>query len=114
MAVQVDQTGYVDLVVPQGATFTTTFTWKVNGTPVDLTGYTAAAKIRDTFGGTVLATFTVTLGTTDGRITCSLSATTTGGLAAPAAGVWDLEVTTGGTVRRLLAGSVRVTPQVTQ
>lgn len=114
MAVTVDQTGRVDLVIPQGATFTTTFTWKIDGTPVNLTGYTGAAKIRDTFDGSVLASFTVSLGGSAGTVTCSLSALTTGGLSAPAQGVWDLELTSGSTVRRLLAGNVRVTPQVTQ
>jgi len=113
MAVTLDQTGRVDLVIAQGATFTGTFTWKIDGSPVDVTGYTGAAKIKDTYGGTLLATFTVTLGGAAGTITCTLSATTTGALTAPATGVWDLELTSGSTVRRLLAGNVTITPQVT-
>lgn len=113
MAALIDQTGRVDLVVAQGATFAATFTWKIDGTPVDLSGYTGAAKIKDTYGGSTLATFTVTLGGNAGTITATLSATTTGALTAPATGVWDLELTSGSTVRRLLAGNVTITPQVT-
>jgi len=113
MAPKVDQTGRVDLVVAQGATFTATFTWKIDGTPVDLSGYTGAAKIKDTYGGSTLATFTVTLGGAAGTITLTLSATTTGALSAPATGVWDVELTSGSTVRRLVGGTVTITPEVT-
>ena len=36
----------VQLDIFQGSTFTKSFTWSVNGTPVDLTGATAKFQIK--------------------------------------------------------------------
>lgn len=119
MAALVTQTGKLDLEVGQGATFNPTFTWKIDGAAVNLTGYTARMTARDTYGGTSWFSLTtenggISLGGSAGTITLNLSASTSAALTAPAQGVYDLElVSGGGVVRRLLAGQVTVTPEVT-
>lgn len=80
--------------------------------PVDLTGCTVKAEIRDKPRGTVSAVITTAVDTTPGVITASLSATTTAGLIP--SGAWDLQVTyPDGEVRTVLAGKVTVTDDVT-
>jgi hypothetical protein len=74
--------------------------------------------VKDTYGGTAWLTLTtanggITLGGAAGTITITASATATAALTAPAVGVYDLELVTGSTVRRLAAGEVTVTPEVT-
>lgn len=112
--------GHYDLTVEQGATFTVTLTWTVDGSPVDLTGYDARAQVRSMVtSASTLVDLTVgdgiTLGGAAGTIALAISATDTAALPAPFAGVWDLEVESGaGVVTRLLAGAVTVTPEVTR
>lgn len=112
----------VPLKIDQGATFRKSATWKA-GTPyvpVDLTGCTARMHIRsDVKSTTVLVTLTtanggITLGGTAGTIEIYMTdeATT---LFAWTSGVYDLEVEfPNGEVRRLMYGSVSVSPEVTR
>ena len=133
-----------DLSIYQGATFRDVSTWKVypypvehrNGqtykvsdgsiapksdmVPVDLTGCTARMHARAKIGDTaVLLTLTtenggITLGSIAGTITMYLSPVATAALAWKGA-VYDLEIVfTNGDVRRLLAGSVSVSQEVTR
>lgn len=118
MPAVLNQTGRLDLVIQQGATFNPVWTWKIDGTAVNLTGYTARLTVRDTYGGTALVTLTsgagtIVLGGAAGTIQPVMSATVTGALSAPATGVYDLELVSGSVVRRLLEGRVSVTPEVT-
>lgn len=111
------------LTIYQGATFRKRLTWTgpaPTRTPIDLTGCTARMQVRpDIESATVL----VELNTTNGGITL-------GGVAgtielfisdeASAAftwlsGVWDLEIEfASGEVRRLVQGTVSVSPEVTR
>lgn len=79
-------------------------------TPVDLTGYTAKAQLRDRPGGSTIVPTTVdiiipntlvmTLDSTDSKNTVN--------------GVWDLQLTSpDSTVVTIVAGQVTVTPDVT-
>lgn len=111
----------VRLTILQGSTFSQQFVWKT-GSPanaVDLTGYTAAAQARATYtSSTALFTLTtanggITLGGAAGTITLAMSSEATAALT-PGNYVWDLEVTTGSTVRRLISGKLTVSPAVTQ
>jgi hypothetical protein len=111
-----------NIVVEQGATFTLNATWQAaDGTPVDLTGYSARMQARQTYASTTAvlnltnAGGNITLGGTAGTVVVTVSATATAALTAPWSGVYDLELASaGGVVTRLLEGSLRVTPEVTR
>lgn len=114
--------GQYDITIEQGATFERTLTWNdQNGSPINLTGYTARMHVRRTHydNGTPLLTLTtenggITLGGAAGTIALTVSATATSAVTA-ASGVYDLElVSAGGRVTRLLEGSVDFTPEVTR
>ena len=108
--------------VEQGATFVQTLTWK-NGTPpvpTDLTGCTARMQVRRTVDAPeILLSLTtenggIVLGGTAGTITLGLTAVQTAAIAW-LTGVYDLEIAfSTGLVRRLLAGNVTVSREVTR
>lgn len=102
-----------DLEVYRGDTFAVTFHFLNGATPEDLTGTTFAAQIRTYADGDVIATPTVTIGTpaSQGTVTLALSATDTTTLKP---GVWDLQQTSGATVKTRIMGTVKVTPDVTR
>jgi hypothetical protein len=105
--------------VYQGSTFTLRPRWKIDGTYVNVTGYSANMIVRNS---PTSATAIVTLSTANGRIVSgstngefvlSLSAAQTTALAAGQY-VYDLEVTSpGGVVTRLLEGGFIVYEGVT-
>jgi hypothetical protein len=78
--------------------------------PLDLTGVTVKAEIRDKPGGNVLGALTCVV-TLPNIIDASLAAAETATLTS---GVWDLQLTyTGGNVSTVLTGLVTVTMDVT-
>ena len=85
------------------------------GATYGLTGTSAAAQIRDTYNGNLLASFTVVTATgVAGRIDLSLSAVTAASLPLSTS-KWDLLLTTqAGTKVRLVQGNVTVAGRVTQ
>ena len=109
-----------NFVIDQGADWYATFVYKDSGgTAINLTGYTAALQIRDTYADS----------TTDLALTSSNGITITGATGtlavhataaqttAIAAGnyVYDLEITSAGAiVTRLVQGKITVSPQVTR
>lgn len=110
------------LSIDQGATFTRQVTWKTGkpATPVDLTGCTARMQIREEIeSAEVLVSLTtanggITLGGAAGTVVLRIEATATAAFQWTA-GVFDLEIEfADGTVRRLLAGTVSVSPEVTR
>jgi len=114
--------GKLKLLIEQGATFRKLLTWKagVPAVPVDLTGCTARMQIRaDITSTTPLITLTtenggITLGDTAGTIELYISDADTADITWTA-GVYDLEIILANTdVRRLLYGTVTVTPEVTR
>lgn len=81
--------------------------------PMDLTGYTFLAQIRDRpeNSSVVRATFTIdTSEAVDGKIVLHLNAAST----RIPQGFWDLEVNDGTTTRTWLKGMVHVSGDVTQ
>ena len=98
----------VDITIEQGATFTKTVEV---GSAYD--GYTARAKVRRDFGGSVIVELTATT-VASGETTLSLTATETADIARPAnaafrervaeMGVFDLELVSGATVVRAVEG----------
>lgn len=108
-----------DVTIEQGATWTRTLTITDDGTPRNLTGYTARMQIRRAAAD---ASVLLELTTVNGRITItaltgtlilSLSATETAALSWTR-GVYDLEIVAGSAVERLLEGAVTVSPEVTR
>ena len=111
--------GIYDITCPQGATFDKTFTITVSGSLLNLTGYTAAMQVRETYDASAtLVSLTsssgITLGGSAGTILVTISAAAT---AAIKDGFYsyDLEITSGAGVKdRVVQGKFIVTPEVTR
>lgn len=110
------------LALNQGEDFDKTFPWKAGNplAPVDLTGCTARmhirAKLESATPAIVLTTENgrILLGGTAGTVRIKLTATETSSLTITQ-GVYDLEIVyPDGRVRRLMSGTVTVSPEVTR
>ena len=111
-------TGKIDFTCPQGSTFSRTITYKINETPVNLTGYTSKLQVREYhYSDDYLVSLSsgngMTLGGSAGTIAVLIGAGTTETFI-PGSYVYDLEVTVSGTVTRLIEGKFNVTPEVTK
>ncbi len=103
-----------NLVIDQGSTFSTTISLTDDdGLAIDLTGYTGQSQIRKHYTSATSVPFTVAIAPSTGQVTLSLTATVTAGLASGRY-VYDVELTTGSTVSRVLEGLVTVSPEVTK
>jgi hypothetical protein len=85
---------------------------------MDLTGYTSAMQVREAIdSATPLLSLTngsgMTLGGTAGTIAVTITSAQSSAIAAGSF-VYDLEITSGGTVTRLLQGSFNVSGNVTR
>ena len=122
--------GTYDLYIEQGATFYRECTYKDStGTPINLTGMTLAAQIRRSYSDpNITQTVTCTIlnqaiPANVGKFTLEISAVDTAAMVAnPAVDfqnsitnyTWDLELNTGSTVKRLMQGTVYLSPEVTK
>lgn len=107
---------FVELTLEQGATFTTTINVNENdGTPKDLSSYTARSQMRKSYYATTAKDFTLTkTNAVGGELTMSMTAANTANLT-PGRYVYDVEIEdTGGTVTRIFEGIVVVMPGVTR
>lgn len=104
-----------NLVIDQGSTFSTDLNMTDdNGDPMNLTGYTAASQIRKWYTSvSPSATFSSSINANTGVITLSLTSAQTNNLVAGRY-VYDVELTTGSVVSRIVEGIITVTPQVTR
>lgn len=111
--------GTYNITCPQGATFDKTFSVALDGVPKDLTGFSAALQVRETFDSTTpVVSLTngsgITLGGVLGTINVIVSSSATSAIPAGYYS-YDLEITSGAGVRdRLLEGKFVVTPEVTR
>ena len=107
-----------NLVCEQATTFNFQFTIKNDSTPWNLTNYTAVMTVRPFVGAsttTVVASTDngrITLGGALGTVTVTIDATTTGAITASRYS-YDLVLTSGATVTRILEGKFVVTGAVT-
>ena len=107
-----------NLVCDQATTFNFQFQILENNTPLDLTGYTGTMTVRPFVGATTTTVVATTANgymvfdATNGRITVTLSATVTGAISAGRY-AYDLVITSGVTVTRILEGKFIVTGAVT-
>jgi hypothetical protein len=102
----------------QGATYDLNMTYAIGGTAVNLTGYTAALQVRENSKATAtILSLTngsgITLGGTAGTIDITVSANTMGSATAGTY-VYDLELTSGSQVTRLIQGSFAIEAEVTK
>lgn len=128
MSSQVLPIAEADICIFQGATFNQTLIWEVGNppAPVDLTGYSAKIQIRSSHKSKaiILELSTdngrLTLGTggdmSTGAINMFISANDTAelSLCENVKAVYDLEMTQGYTVSRILQGNVIIVPEVTK
>ena len=104
-----------NLLIYQGADFITDFTIENdNGTFFDLTGYTAACKIKKNYTSSTSTTVSVQIlnPATAGQIQLSLGHATTTAMK-PGRYVYDVELTNGSVVTRILEGIAEVRPNAT-
>lgn len=104
-----------NLVIDQGSTFSTDLNLTdENGDALSLVGYSANSQIRKWYtSSNAAATFTASVNTTSAVITLSLTANQTSNLDSGRY-VYDVEITDGATVSRIVEGIITVTPQVTR
>ena len=104
-----------NLVIDQGSTFSTDLTMNDDaGSPIDLGGYTANSQIRRWYtSSNASATFTTSININTAVITLSLTANQTGALTAGRY-VYDVELSDGAIISRIVEGVVTITPQVTR
>jgi hypothetical protein len=99
-----------------GATWERTFTWRVDGTLVNWTGYTAKLQVKQYLNDASVLTLTsgsgITLGGSAGTIAIVMSSTLTGAVT-PGEYLYDLEVTNGTIIYRVLEGKFTFDGQVT-
>lgn len=116
--------GRYDITIEQGATFTLPISYKdSNDAVIDLSsGYTARMRIKESVGGTLLAstesgdstgaTITIALASSGNNITISMSSANTAALNFDHA-VYDLELDASSVVDRIIEGRVKLAKEVT-
>jgi len=103
-----------NLIIDQGSSFSTSIALTDNdGVALNLTGYTGAAQIRKHYTSSTAVTFTVTIDEPNGEVLLSLTSTQTAAIAAGRY-VYDVELTIGSLVSRVIEGIITVTPEVTK
>ena len=106
------------LTIEQGSTFQMQFRWKVDGSIMNLTGASAEMQMRRSHSTPVIFTLSdannrIFLGGAAGTVSLDLVPEDTATI--PAGNyVYDLEITMGGVVRKLIRGTVTVMPEVTR
>jgi hypothetical protein len=111
--------GRENLIIDQGADWYVTFVYEDStGTPINITGFTAAMQLRSlpSDSATALSLTTgsgITITGATGTIAIHATAAQTGAIQA---GVYyyDLEITGSGIVTRLIQGQITVSAQVTR
>ena len=105
-----------NLFIDQGTDFSVTVDVSdATGGILDLTGYSAAAQIRKTYGSSSKVDFSTSTGTpSQGKVTMSLTDAQTSALESGRY-VYDLNITSGGGVTtRVVEGQAIITPGVTR
>lgn len=109
------------IIAAQNADYDLLVTWKDStGSPINLTGFTAALQVRLTYGeATTVISLTngsgLTLGGAAGTIAIHIPYSLTAPLQAPKGYVYDLRVASGsGAATRILEGELFLSPTVTR
>jgi hypothetical protein len=109
--------GRYNITAYQGATYDLSLSWSIGGTAVNLTNYTAAMQVRDSYDSDPVLSLTngsgITLGGTAGTIGISVSASTMGSIVAGQY-LYDLELNSGSAITRLVQGIFNIEAEVTR
>ena len=110
--------GKYNITAYQGATYNFDMVWSTDNVPVNLTPYTAAMQVRENANAaTPILSLTsgsgITLGGTAGSIAVNIPASTMGSAIAGNY-VYDLELTNGTEVIRLIQGSFAIQAEITK
>jgi hypothetical protein len=113
--------GKLDLTCPQGSTFNRVLTYKIDDTPVNLTGYNARLQVREYHSApeyvlgidSLSSSVNIYTGGSAGTININIDPVTTASII-PGKYVYDLEIYTAQNVYRLVEGTFNVTPEVTR
>ena len=110
--------GTYNFTLEQGTTFARSLTLQENGTAMNLTNYTVASQMRSTHdSSTVVGTFVCSVNNATGGIIQMGMSSSASGAIEEGIYVYDVEITSsggGGNVKRILQGTVTVTPEVTR
>lgn len=113
------RTGTYNIICPQGVSYDETFTVTSNGSPMNLSGYSARMQIRRSYDSDPLLTLTsggggITLGGAAGTILVEIAYTTTEAFSSGQY-LYDLEITSGANKRdRLLEGTFTISREITR
>ena len=103
--------GNYPIKVKRSRSYDRTFTYKINGSAVNLTGYSATMNVRKVAGSTAILTLTngsgITLGGALGTVTIALTPAQTDAFAAGEY-YYDVELSSGGNDIDFLEGSFKV------
>lgn len=107
---------YNNYIIPKGATWDATVYWKdPNGNPINLTGYTAKLQISTQYGVSTSLELSsgngITIYPTEGKLVITATPTQTGALAIGKY-VYELELSVGTNIYRILEGELNVSNQV--
>jgi|TARA_R110000868_G_scaffold126884_2_gene334199 hypothetical protein len=107
---------FTELVIEQGATFSTTVNVEdTAGAAINLSGYSASSQMRKSYYATSNTIITATItGNANGEITLSMTSANTSNLT-PGRQVFDLLITSPSNVKtRVVEGVIMISPGVTQ
>ena len=107
---------FTELVIEQGATFSTTVNVEdTAGAAINLYGYSASSQMRKSYYATSNTIITATItGNANGEITLSMTSANTSNLT-PGRQVFDLLITSPSNVKtRVVEGVIMISPGVTQ
>ena len=103
-----------NLVIDQGATFSTDLTLTdENGDILNLNGYSSNSQLRKWYTSSNSVAFSTSVNTATGVITLSLTSDQTANISAGRY-VYDVEISNGTTISRVVEGIITVTPNVTR
>ena len=105
-----------NLYLDQGSDFNITLTLtSSNGSPLDLTGYTASSQMRKSYGSSLYYEFLCTIiDELEGKIKLEMTAADSDNIK-PGRWLYDVEIThKDGRIKRVVEGAVIVTGQITR
>jgi hypothetical protein len=112
--------GRYNFTCPQGSTFQSTVTYKIDDVPVNLSGYSSRLQVRETHDASDYITYLtsngngLTMGGSAGTINIFIAASATA-LFIDGDHVYDLElISPSNIINRLMEGRFNVTPEVTR
>lgn len=106
----------LDITIHQGATFEQLVqVLDQDRDPVDITGFAGVGEIRDTYGGTLLGTFTVTLTTpATGYCKFAMTPTATGNMSYATPARYDVDIYSGTVRYRIARGTATLALKVNE